>query len=117
MKLYEVKNILKAEVLSGEELLNETVAGGGSADLTEDMLSAVAKGSVFLTGLHNTEFIRTAKIIGVSAIVFVRGKRPKQNIVDLARSFDMPILLTSYPMFVASGLLYMEGLRGLEGSW
>jgi predicted transcriptional regulator len=109
MKLYEVKNILKAEVLAGEEHL--------SADLTEDMLSAVAKGSVFLTGLHSTEFIRTAQIIGVTAIVFVRGKRPRQNIIDLAESFNMPVLLTEYPMFAASGLLYMEGLRGLEGSW
>lgn len=117
MKLIEIKDILNAEVLVGEELLDNTVFGGGGSDLMDDILSAVAKGSVLLTGLNSEKVIRTAKIADVGAVVFVRGKRPKEEILQLARSYDLPILTTQYSMFVASGRLYMNGLRGLDGSW
>lgn len=82
-----------------------------------DVLAAAAKGAVLLTGLTTEHVLRTAKIVGVSAIVFVRGKRPDNGLINLARSYDLPLLLTNYSLFVASGRLYMNGLRGLDGSW
>jgi predicted transcriptional regulator len=117
MKLSEIKEILNAEFLVGEEQRNHTVFGGGGADLMDDILSAVAKGSVLLTGLNSEQVIRTAKIAEVGAVVFVRGKKPRDSILEVARSYDLPILITRYSMFVASGRLYMNGLRGLDGSW
>ena len=117
MKLSEIRNILKATVLSGEEQLDKKIITGGSADLMDDIMSAVAKESVLLTGLTTEQVLRTAKVAGVGAIVFVRGKKPEESILDLARSYEIPIFLTQYSMFVASGRLYMNGLRGFEGSW
>jgi predicted transcriptional regulator len=117
MKLSEIRDILKAEVLVGEAHLDRVIFGGGGADLMEDMLSAVAKGSAFLTGLVSEHVIRSAKIAEVGAVIFVRGRQPSKEAVDLARRYDMPLLLTKYSMFVASGRLYMNGLRGLDGSW
>lgn len=117
MKLSEIREILNAEFLIGEEHMDRTVFGGGGADLMDDILSAVAKGSVLLTGLNSEQVIRTARIAEVGAVVFVRGKKPKDSILELARSYDLPVLITGYSMFVASGRLYMNGLRGLDGSW
>ncbi len=117
MKLFEIRDILKAEVLAGEDHLNKTLFAGGGADLMGDVLSAVAKGAVLLTGLTTENVIQTAKITEVGAIVFVRGKRPDKSVIDLAMSYDLPILLTRYSLFVASGRLYMNGLRGIDGSW
>jgi len=117
MKISEIKDILKAEVLSGEELLDEAVVAGGGADLMADVLSAVAKGAVLLTGLTTEHVLRTARVADVAAVVFVRGKKPDEPVLELARSFNMPVLLTQYSLFVASGRLYMNGLRGLDGSW
>jgi predicted transcriptional regulator len=117
MKLIEIRDVLDCEVLNGEDQLDHTVFAGGGADLMDDILSAVAKGSVLLTGLTTEQVIRTAKIAEVGAVVFVRGKRPKAEILELARSYDLPVLRTRYSMFVASGRLYMNGLRGLDGSW
>ena len=42
---------------------------------------------------------------------------PDEPVIDLARSYQMPVMLTKYSLFVASGRLYMNGLRGLDGSW
>jgi predicted transcriptional regulator len=117
MKLSEIKDILKATVLHGDQALDRVMVGGGGADLMEDVLSAVTEGAVLLTGLTTEHVLRTAQIAGVGAIVFVRGKKPDAQLLAQARVHDMPILLTRYSLFVACGRLYMNGLRGLDGSW
>lgn len=118
MKLYEVRDILKATLISDKpEDLEKTIFAGGGADLMDDVLTAVAKGSLLLTGLTTEQVMRTAKISEVGAIVFVRGKRPDEVLIELARSYGIPIMLTQYSLFVACGRLYMNGLRGLDGSW
>lgn len=117
MKLSEIKDILEAEVVVGQHLLDRTVFAGGAADIMEDILAAVANGAVLLTGLTTEKVIRTAKIVGVGAVVFVRGKKPDNKTIDLARTYDLPVFLTRYTMFVAIGRLYINGLRGLDGSW
>lgn len=117
MKLSEIKEILKAEVLSGHEQMETTVFAGGGADMMSDVLSAVAKESVLLSGLTTEDVVRTAKISGVRAIVFVRGKVPDEKVMELAKNYDMPVMTTRYSLFVSCGRLYMGGLRGLDGSW
>jgi predicted transcriptional regulator len=117
MKISEIKDTLKAEVLVGEDQLDRSVVAAGGADLMADVLSAVAKEAVLLTGLTTEQVLRTAKVAGVACVVFVRGKRPDQPVLELAREIKMPVLLTRYSLFVASGRLYINGLRGLDGSW
>lgn len=118
MKISEIQNILKADLLVGKvDALDLNIVGGGAADLMEDVLAAAAKDAVLLTGLISEEVIRTAKIAGVSVIVFVRGKKPPQEILDQAAAYSLPILLTDDSLFVACGRLYMNGVRGLDGSW
>jgi len=117
MKIYEVRDILKAEVLYGEKHLDETVVAAGGADLMQDVLAAAAKSAVLLTGLTTEQVLRTAKIAEVGCVVFVRGKRPDAKTLALAESYDLPLLLTRHSLFVACGRLYMNGLRGLDGSW
>jgi hypothetical protein len=72
---------------------------------------------VILTGSTGDEVIRTAKVAEVAAVVFVRGKKPDDSAIELARSYDLPTMVTKHSLFVASGKLYMNGLRGLDGSW
>jgi hypothetical protein len=117
MKLSEVCDILSATFLTGAEHQSRTLVAAGSADLMEDILAAVAKDAVLLTGVISEEVIRTSKIAGVGAVVFVRGKHPTPRIITLAQHFGIPVLLTRYSLFVASGRLYMNGMRGLDGAW
>jgi hypothetical protein len=117
MKIYEVKDILKATLLTGEGQLERTVIGAGGADIMEAFLAAAAKDAVILTGLTGDDVIRTAKVADVGAVVFVRGKKPQDSAIELARSFNLVTMSTGYSLFVTSGKLYMSGLRGLDGSW
>jgi len=117
MKIAEIKDALKATVLAGEDQMENKIAGAGSADLMDDVLAAATEGCALLTGVVTEQVIRTAKIARVAVIVFVRGKQPEKHVIALAASYNIPLLLTRYSLFVASGKLYMEGLRGLDGSW
>jgi len=96
MKISEIRDTLKAEVLVGNDQLDKSVEAGGGADLMADVLSAVAKGAVLLTGLTTEQVLRTAKVAGVALVVFVRGKRPDEPVIELARTYNMPVLLTKY---------------------
>ena len=117
MKIEEVKDILKAQIIVGEDQLDDVISAGGAADLMEDVLAAAAKGCALLTGVTTEYVMQTAKIAQVGAVVLVRGKKPPQEMVDLARQYQIPLLLTKYSLFVACGRLYMNGIRGLDGSW
>jgi hypothetical protein len=101
----------------GEEHLDRIIVGGGGADIIDAVLAAVAEGVVLLTGLTTEQVLRTAKLAGVCAMVFVRGKNPETSEISLAQTYKIPLLSTRYSLFVACGRLYMNGLRGLDGSW
>jgi predicted transcriptional regulator len=117
MKLFEIKETLKATVLTCADQLDKTITGCGSADLLEDILAAATEGCVFLTGVTTEEVIRTAIIARIGAVAFVRGKQPGSNVIKLAENYNIPLLSTRYSLFIAGGRLYMQGLRGLDGSW
>ena len=118
MKIKEIKEILKAKVLTcSEGKMDMTVLAGGSADMMSDVLSAVSEHALLLTGLTDESVVRTSKIGGVSVVAFVRGKKPEPKVIELAKDYDLPLLVTEYSLFVASGRLYINGLRGLDGSW
>jgi predicted transcriptional regulator len=117
MRIKEITDILKAEVLVGDDQLDHVVTGGGAAELMEDILSAAAKGCVLLTGVVTANVMQTAKVMHVGAVVIVRGKKPPEKVIALAQAYNIPLLLTEFSLFVACGRLYMNGMRGLDGSW
>ncbi|MFZ7128203.1 MAG: DRTGG domain-containing protein [Desulfobacterales bacterium] len=117
MKLSEIRDILKADILTGEDQLNKTIVAGGGADIMDAFLSAVARDAVVLTGVTTEQVVQTAKIAEVGAVVFVRGQKPKASVIQQAKTFGLPLLVTEFSMFVSIGKLYMNGLRGLDGSW
>ena len=111
MKLKEVCDILNAEVLCGEELLDTEVRSACGSDLMSDVLAFVQNQALLLTGLVSPQVVRTAEMMDMSCVVFVRGKQPDENILALARDRDMVVMATKERMYNACGLLYSSGLR------
>jgi predicted transcriptional regulator len=111
MRLSEIRDILHGKVYTGEALLdNVDIRFGCASDLMSDVLAFSRAGAVLLTGLVNTQTIQTAFIAEISGVVFVRGKRPGEDILALARERQIPVLSTPYSMYEASGKLYTRGL-------
>lgn len=114
MKICEVKEILGAEVLCGSHHMENEVMYAFGSDLMSDVLAFVKGKTLLLTGLTNQQVIRTAEMADLSAIVFVRGKKPEEDIVKLAIEKDIVLLLTRDTMYTASGKLYSNGLEGVS---
>jgi len=110
--LSEIKDLLDAEVLVGEEQMDMEVATAFGADLMSDVLAFAKSGSLLLTGLTNPQVIRTADVLDIAAIIIVRGKRPSPETVKLAGDLGIPILVTRYILFETAGRLYQAGIRG-----
>ncbi len=113
MKLIKIKELLEAEVLSGEDNLDIEVSLGCAADLMSDILAFGKPDSILLTGLTNLQVINTANISDMKAICFVRGKKPDEDIIKAAKRNDLVVLFTNLPMFETCGRLYEKGLKGL----
>lgn len=111
MKVNEIIEILKAEVLNEGDMDQEVKSACGS-DMMSDVLAFVKDQSVLLTGLMNPQVVRTAEMMDMHCIIFVRGKKIDPSVVDLARQKEITVLATPYRMFTACGLLYDNGLRG-----
>lgn len=114
MKLETIKNLLDAEVLWGNELLHIDVTNACGADLISDILADLKSNAVLLTGLTHRQIIQTACMSDFAAIVFVRGKAPSKNLIELAKQQRLPLLRTNLPLFETCGILYKAGLTGGE---
>lgn len=112
MTLERIRDILNCQVLTGEDGLGREVTSGCGADLMSDVLAFVRPNSVLLTGLTHIQTVRTADVAEVRAIVYVRGKLPDRDAVELAKKRGIVLLATRLPMFEACGRLYACGLRG-----
>ena len=112
MTIKEMQQALDAQILFGEELLDLDVQFVFSADMMSDVLAFCGKCSVLITGLCNQQVVRTAEMLDIVCIIFVRGKMPDEHILSLARGKGMAILATEHYMFTTCGILYENGLRG-----
>ena len=112
MKLREVKEILEADVIVGEEKLDMEVKTAFGADLMSDVMAFAKEGSLLLTGLTNAQVIKTAATRHIAAIILVRGKEPSLEAINMAKELQIPILTTQYILFETAGRLYAQGIVG-----
>lgn len=112
MTVADVRNILGARVLVGEERLDQEVRSACGADMMSDVLAFSKDHTLLLTGLCNPQVIRTAELLDIVCIIFVRGKKPDVKTLELARQTGLVVMETGHRMFSACGMLYEAGLRG-----
>ncbi len=112
MTVNDIKNLLEAKILCGEENIDREVHTACGSDMMSDVLAFVKDQSVLLTGLCNPQAIRTAEMMDIVCIVFVRGKMPDESMIELAEERGIVIMSTAMRMFPACGILYTNGLRG-----
>ena len=85
MTVRDVKDVLGARVLAGEEFLDREVKSACGSDMMSDVLAFSKDHSVLLTGLCNPQVIRTAEMLDIVCIIFVRGKKPDESMLEMAR--------------------------------
>ena len=112
MKISEIMELLKADVVCGEEMLDKEVYSACGSDMMSDVLAYVKDQAVLLTGLVNPQVVRTAEMMDMICIVFVRSKSPTEEMISLAKESGIVLLKTRKRMYEACGKLYACGLCG-----
>ena len=112
MKISKIKELLNATVVCGEEMLDCEVFSACGSDMMSDVLAYVKDQAVLLTGLVNSQVIRTAEMMDMVCIVFVRSKQPTEEMIELAKESNMAVLTTDMRLYEACGQLYINGLVG-----
>ena len=112
MTIADIVRILQADLVCGADHLETEVHNACGSDMMSDVLAFVKDQSVLLTGLVNPQVVRTAEMMDIVCIVFIRGKRPDPATLALAQDKDIIVLASDYHMFTACGLLYTNGLKG-----
>ena len=114
MKIKEICDLLEAEVICGGEALDNEVHAACGSDMMSDVLAYVKDQAVLLTGLVNAQVIRTAQMMDMVCVVFVRSKRPTLEMIEIAEENGVVLLATGKRMYEACGTLYVNGLGVLH---
>jgi len=111
MKIKEIATALDARVICCEEQLDREVFSACASDMMSDVLAFVKDQAVLVTGLCNPQVIRTAMMMDMVCVVFVRGKEPDALMIELAKEHGIVLMSAPLRMFGACGMLYEAGLK------
>ncbi len=115
MKLTKVQELLGAKIHAGAELAEQIeVKDAFGSDLMSDVLAFVQEQGMLLTGLRNSQVVRTAEMMDMQVVVFVRGKEPDEEMISVAEERGIVLMSTEMTMFASCGILYHNGL-GTDG--
>ena len=111
MTVADIVSLLDGQFFSGQEMADLEASSVCASDLMSDVMAFVKDGSLLLTGLVNPQVIRTATLLDIHAVVFVRGKVPSRDIIDMAKDADIILGGTKLSLYLTCGRLYEAGLR------
>ena len=111
MTVAEAISILEGQFFSGEDQADLEIASACGSDLMSDVMAFVKDRVILLTGLVNPQVIRTATLLDIHVVVFVRGKSPSRDMIDMAKEADIILAGTKLSMFLSCGKLYEAGLK------
>ena len=111
MTVEEAVKILEGQFFWGQEIADMELASACGADLMSDVMAFVKEKVLLLTGLVNPQVIRTAELLDIRCIIFVRGKVPNREMIDMASEAEIILAGTKHSMFIACGKLYEAGLK------
>ncbi|MDR0438439.1 MAG: hypothetical protein LBH22_09110 [Bacteroidales bacterium] len=111
MTISEIQTLLNAEIICGEDKISQTVDRAFASDLMSDVLTLKSNQIMLITGLCNIQTIRTMEMADLNTVIFVRGKKVTEDMIDIARENDMIVLQTEYSMFRTAGVLWEAGIK------
>lgn len=110
MKIAELAKIIEADILSCKDKCDMEVNSACGSDMMSDVLAYVKNQAVLLTGLVNLQVVRTASMMDMRCIVFVRSKIPTDEMLETAEENGIVVMTTNLRMYEACGMLYKNGL-------
>ncbi|MCD6552262.1 DRTGG domain-containing protein [Thermotoga sp.] len=109
MTLEEIVSTVEGMILTGNGKLE--IEKAVATDLMSDVLAFAEPGVLLITGLHSPQAVRTAMVVGIPAVLFVRKKDIPENVIRFAEECNIALLSTNLSMFETCGRLFAKGLK------
>lgn len=111
MEIAKIADVIGADIIYGADNYRELdITKAVAADLMSEVMLGTEAGSLIITGLINPQVVRTAEMLDIFAVLFIRGKRIPETILELAKDRNITVLRTEMTMFEVCGRLYSEGI-------
>jgi len=110
MTIEQISHLLDAEVICGHDKLSHRVELAFASDLMSDVLTLKEHNVLLITGLANTQAVRTAEMSEIQCIIFARGKKVSEEIKELAIENGIIVLECRFSVFKTCGMLYHAGI-------
>jgi len=101
INLRSIKDALEANVIEGDNMLEESVEHIFASDLMSEVLAFGKPNSILITGLPSRQAVISAHISEFKGVIFVRGKIPKDGAEVYARDKQLLLLSTKLDMYDA----------------
>lgn len=111
MKIIDAAKALEAQPVNETWREDVEIVSACGADLMSDVMAFVKDQVLLLTGLINVQVIRTAILMDIQAVCFVRGKAPNEEMIEMAKENGIVLMTSRLPLFLACGKLYEAGVR------
>jgi hypothetical protein len=111
MKITEIRDIVDAKIVLGEDQITCEVSCAFASDLMSDVLTLDTANLLLITGLNNLQTIRTAEMAEIRFVLLVRNKKPTAEMVALAKKEKMVLMISEKSLFRVSGMLFGAGLE------
>lgn len=104
-------------VIQDETLLQKDYSCAFASDLMSDALALIQDAfeeTVLITGLCNSQVLRTAEMLDLQMIIFVRGKKLAGADLEMAQEMGLNLFTTKHTMYETCGILYAKGLSAIS---
>jgi hypothetical protein len=113
MKLSAIGKLLSCKFLYRKDDVDPDVTMVMGSDMMSDVLAFAKPGALLVTGLTNSQSVRTADIADAVGIVYVRGKMPDAQTVRLGGELSITLMSTRMNMVETCAALQAAGLIGI----
>ncbi len=111
IKVRQIAELLNANVVCGNEMLENDIKCAFASDLMSDVLTLESDQLVLITGLTNMQTVRTAEMADLDCVVFVRGKKVTPEMIEVASENNTVLMECEFSMFRTIGVLHDAGVN------
>ncbi len=106
MKLREIAETLRLEVLAGAGGLDREVSGGYTGDLLSDVMANSREGEVWITIQSHLNVVAVGSLKELAGIIVIGGKTPSGEVLEKAEAEGLPLLRSELSAYEVSGRLH-----------
>ncbi|MBN1246950.1 MAG: serine kinase [Anaerolineae bacterium] len=110
MRVREIVDQLKWDILAGGDHLDVEVTGGYVADLLSCVMAGAETGDLWITLQTHANIIAVASLLGVAAIVVAEGAAVPDNTLAKAEDQSIAVLSSKDPVYETVAQLVSLGI-------